>query len=205
MRAPRAAFILVLAILSGCASHRAYNDVFSEQTAIAGTAHTFTASAADTLRAVVGTFVQRGFSIDQTDGQMGLIKATRNLQDPKDAKLSYLLTATASIWPAANGAGTVVRLSANEQQVTHSSKHNWVSLIGPIMMPMPGRTYQTAVTKEGTVTDTGFYRDFFAAVQQTLAGETTAAVASATQPEPKPTASGPPTAAPNLPVPREAN
>jgi hypothetical protein len=195
MKSVTTVLVLSLACIAGCASQRAYNEVFSEQTAIAGNTHSFAAAPADTLRAVVGTLVQRGFSIEQTDQQMGLVKATRNLQDPKDAKLSYLLTATASVWAAANGGGTVVRLSASEQQVTHSSKHNWVPIIGPLMIPMPGRTYQTTVTKEGTITDGGFYQDFFAAVQQTLAYETNPVTPTRSGPAPSVAATPAPSAA----------
>jgi hypothetical protein len=185
MRALAAVFIITLACLAGCSSRKAYNQVFSEQTTISGNARTFAAPPEETLRAVIGTLVQRGFNIDQTDRQIGLIKATRNLQDPNNSKLSYLLTATASVWASSNGAGSVVRLSANEQQFMHSSKHNWVPILGPLIIPMPGKTYQTTVTKEGTITDASFYNDFFAAVQQTLATEAipAPAIASAVKPQ----------------------
>jgi hypothetical protein len=163
--------VLTLAALAGCSSQKAYNQVFSERTALAGNTHTFAAPPATALRAVLGTLVERGFSIEQTDSQMGLIRASRNLQDPNNAKLSYLLAATASVWASADGVSSVVRLSASEQQIMHSSKHNWVPLLGPLIIPMPGKTYQTTVTKEGTITDSEFYGDFFAAVQQTLAAE----------------------------------
>jgi hypothetical protein len=184
--------IVTLAVTAGCASQKAYNQVFSERTAIVGNSHSFAAAPDDVLRAVIGTLVQRGFSIEQTDLKMGLIKATRNLQDPNHAKVSYLLSATASVWAPADGSGSVARLAASEQQVMHSSKHNWVPILGPLIIPMPGKTYQTTVTKEGTITDSEFYADFFAAVQQTLAGETvrsalTAAAAAGT-PEQKPQA-----------------
>jgi Uncharacterized protein conserved in bacteria (DUF2242) len=114
------------------------------------------------------TLLQEGFIIEQSDPASGLIKAARDLADEKNKKLSYNVTTTVDISAAPSGQSAIVTMAANQQTVTHDSSHNWLPLLGPIMLPMPGKKYTTIVTGEGTITERSFYSDFFAPVDRNL-------------------------------------
>jgi hypothetical protein len=157
------------ACLAGCASSRGYETAFSEKQAIAGNSHTFQAARDPTFRAVTGTLVQKGFNIDHTDEAMGIIKATRNYEDPKDAETNYHITATAYVSASADG-GTIVTLSASQQTVLYRHGHSWTLLPLLPIIPIPtGRKFETVTTGEGGITAGSFYTEFFAAVEHTLA------------------------------------
>jgi hypothetical protein len=173
-------FLLIGAMgLAGCATPKGYDNAFSDKSALNGNAHSFSAAPEQTFRAATGTLVQRGFTIEQTDGAMGLIRATRNLQDQKDKKLSYNIIATAYVTSAPAGRGSVVTVSASQQTVLHRQTHHWTGIIGPIAIPT-SKEYQTVVTAEGSIGDAGFYKDFFAAMEQNLLTSSDAATIQAT-------------------------
>jgi hypothetical protein len=153
---------------TGCADHRGYEKAFSGSQAASGNRHQFDAPPDQTFQAVKFTLVQEGFLIDQVDPVGGLIKAVRDLADEKDKKISYKVDTTVAVSGALSGRGTLVTMAASQQTVTHDSSHNWIPLLGPLMIPMPGKKYSTTVTGEGTITDKGFYGEFFAAVDQSL-------------------------------------
>lgn len=157
-------------VLAACAGSRGVDRAFTDkQSAVQGNSRSFTASPEVTLRVVTGTLVQKGFAIDQTDAAMGLVKATRNLTDPKDKNTNYHIMATAYVSAAPDGRGSVVSLAANQQTVLYRQGHNWTMLPLLPIIPIPtGKKYETVVTGEGSILQSDFYGEFFAAVEQGL-------------------------------------
>lgn len=181
------------AVLAGCATPSGYNTAFSEKGALPSNSHHFDAPMEQTFRAAASALVQRGFNIDQADPGLGLIKASRNLDDPKDQNVSYLVTSTAYITSSPQSPGSLVTVSAAQQTVMHHSSHNWASL-GPIPLPIPtGTNYQTVVTGEGGVKDPNFYTAFFALIDQNLGNSSSDALAASAFKVDAPPAVPPPT------------
>jgi hypothetical protein len=176
MRVPLILTVLAAIGLVACSAPKGYDAAFSDKTAVAGNSHAYAAAPEQVFRSVAAVFVQRGFAIEQTDSTLWMIKATRDLQDPNNKKVSYNVMVTAFV-AAAAARGSTVSLSASQQTVLHNKSHNWVPILGPLMIPTSS-SYQTVVAKEGGITETNFYSDFFAAVEQNLA--TTTAVPIAT-------------------------
>ena len=115
--------------LSACAGSRGVDKAFTNsKSAVQGNSHTFPAAPETTLRVVTGTLVQKGFAIEQVDSGMGLIKASRNLTDPKDPNTNYHISATAYVTAASGGAGSVVSLAASQQTVLYRKGHTWTML-----------------------------------------------------------------------------
>jgi|SRR5579859_5510131 len=179
-----------LASSAGCGTSRGYEGAFADTAKIQGNSHTYQVSRDQTFRAVAGTLVEQGFNIDQTDGAMGLIKATRNFADPKKPDTNYHITATAYV-SESGGAGSIVTLSASQQTVLYRKMHSW-SMLPIVPIPIPtGRKFETVTTGEGGIVSSGFYGDFFAAVDRALARAGTpgaSRVASDSAPQPAGTA-----------------
>jgi hypothetical protein len=169
----------MLGSLTACTTSSRYEGAFAKATSIQGNSHTFQATPDQTLRAVTGTLVAKGFNIDQTDGAMGLIKATRNYSDPKAPDTNYHITATAYVSESPADQGSVVTLSASQQTVLYRKMHSW-SMLPIVPIPIPtGRKFETVTTGEGAIVSSGFYADFFAAVDEALARTNTAGAARA--------------------------
>ncbi|HYM42809.1 MAG TPA: hypothetical protein VET46_08620 [Steroidobacteraceae bacterium] len=166
----RLALTAAAACLAACAGSRGAEKAFTDnQSAVRGNTHTFHATREVTLRVVTGTLVQKGFAIEQVDGEMGLIKASRNLTDPKNPDTNYHISATAYVSAESGGTGSVVSLAASQQTVLYRKGHTWTMLPLLPIIPIPtGRKYETVVTGEGSILDGGFYGDFFAAVERGL-------------------------------------
>jgi hypothetical protein len=179
------------ACLAGCAETHGYNGAFADKAAISGNMHRFAADTAQTFRAVAGTLVQRGFTIEQTDGNMGLIKASRNLADPKNPKIAYHISATAYIMAAPDSSGSTVVLSASQQTVLYRETHHWTGIIGPLAIPTR-KEYQSFVTGEGSITDRSFYTDFFSALEGGLLASGAGAVLTSVADKPAAAAPAPP-------------
>jgi hypothetical protein len=163
-----------LAGLAGCTGPRGVDKALSDEKAktpvAQGNSRSFDAPVELALRVVAGTFVQKGFAIEQADSTMGFIKASRNMPDPKDKNTNYHITATAYVNGQHSGRESLVTLTASEQTVLHRSGHSWATIPLPIPIPIPtGRTYETVVTGEEDIKGKDFYNDFFAALQQGLA------------------------------------
>jgi hypothetical protein len=157
--------------LSGCAAPTGYEKAFSATTALSGNSRSFAAPTDDVFRAVKITLLQRGFTIEQADLQSGVIRALRSLEDPKDPKLAYLVTATVDISRSPGGDATMVTASANEQTVLHKDSNKYYHLLGLVPIPT-GKDYQTIVRKEGTIGNPQLYKDFFDAVAKNLQNPT---------------------------------
>lgn len=153
--------------LSGCAAQTGYTSAFANSTALAGNSRRFSATPDQTFKTVKITLVQQGFTIEQTDAANGLIKGVRALEDPKNKKISYLITTSIDVTGAPSGDATVVTASASQQTVLHKDSEKYFHLLGLVPIPT-GKDYQTIVRKEGNITDAGFYKDLFAAIQSNL-------------------------------------
>jgi hypothetical protein len=153
--------------ISGCASKSGYNSAFAGSTALVGNSHRYDANPDQTFKTVKITLVQQGFTIEQADAINGLIKGARALQDPKDKKISYLVTASIDVTGVPSGDATVVTASASQQTVLHKDSEKYFHLLGLVPIPT-GKDYQTIVRKEGNITDAMFYKDLFAAITNNL-------------------------------------
>jgi hypothetical protein len=162
-----AAVFVAGAGLSGCAAQTGYNSAFANSTALAGNSRRFGASPDQTFKTVKITLVQQGFTIEQTDAANGLIKGVRALEDPKNKKISYLITTSVDVTGAPSGEATVVTASASQQTVLHKESEKYFHLLGLVPIPT-GKNYQTIVRKEGNITDASFYKDLFAAIESNL-------------------------------------
>ena len=159
--------VLAAGTLSGCAAQTGYTSAFANSTALAGNSRRFSATPDQTFKTVKITLVQQGFTIEQTDAANGLIKGVRALEDPKNKKISYLITTSIDVTGAPSGDATVVTASASQQTVLHKDSEKYFHLLGLVPIPT-GKDYQTIVRKEGNITDAGFYKDLFAAIQSNL-------------------------------------
>ncbi len=153
--------------LSGCASQTGYNSAFANSTALTGNSRRFSATPDQTFKTVKIALVQQGFTIEQTDVSNGLIKGMRALEDPKNNKVSYLITTSVDVTGAPSGDATVVTASASQQTVLHKDSEKYFHLLGLVPIPT-GKDYQTIVRKEGNITDASFYKDLFAAIERNL-------------------------------------
>ena len=172
----RLAVVTSVACLAACAGSRGVDKAFTDQkSAVQGNSHSVHAPPDVALRAVTGTLVQKGFSIEQVDAAMGLIRASRNLSDTKDPDTNYHVSATAYVSGASDGDRSVISLAASQQTVLYRKKHNWTMLPLLPIIPIPtGRKYETVVTGEGSILRGNFYAEFFAAVDQNLAASSEA-------------------------------
>lgn len=159
---------VAVAALAGCAGQVGYQKAFSAQTAPVGNKHTFAQPPPQVFGTVKRTLVQQGFSIEQSDLANGLLKATRNLQDPSDKDVSYNVNVSVDVTADSAAEASIVTLAASQQTILHREWHTWWHLLWIIPLFPTGTEYQTVVTKEGNVTDQGFYQDFFTAIEKEL-------------------------------------
>ena len=162
--------VLATTCLAACASGRGVEKAMSDShSEVKGNSHAFHAAPDVTLSVVTGTFVQKGFTIDHSDAGMRLVKASRDLADPKDPNTDYHITATAFV--TVDPAGSRVNLAATQQTVLHRKGHSW-TMVPLLILPLPiptGKKYETVTTSEGSILSGTFYAEFFNAVEQGLA------------------------------------
>jgi hypothetical protein len=110
--------------------------------------------------ATVGALVKAGYIVDSVDHSLGLVTATRRILDSKDTRYSNNIVASAYVAAERGSDGTRVQLSANEQRILHRKSSKMFSK--PIYEP-------AVVEHDGSVTDAGYYRGLFAAIEADLA------------------------------------
>jgi len=159
-KAAVAAVILLLA--PGCSTPDKHASAFSARTALTGNTATVDLTVEQGFRVAKQILIHQGFTIGRTELNTGLIRAFRRFQDPAVPEQSNHVTVCAYLYPS-GAAGLAVNLSASEQTVLHQSRRTWWHLLGIIPLFPDGKDYQTAVIREGNVTDPGFYADFFTA------------------------------------------
>ncbi|PTU33062.1 hypothetical protein [Stenotrophobium rhamnosiphilum] len=171
------ALAVAIALAGGCATNDGYHKAFAAESAIKGNHQTFAAPLDQTFRAVKITLIRQGFTMESADPSSGLIKATRNFQDPVEKDVSYNIVATADV--NAEDENSIVTIAASQQTILHREWHTWWKLLWIIPIFPTGTEYQTVVTKEGNVTDAAFYKDFFASVSTAVDASIAAAKAKA--------------------------
>ena len=154
--------------LYGCAANEGYRQAFSDQARIAGNSHPVSTDPATTLRDTKGVLVHQGFTVENFDLNAGMIKAVRDFQDADDPTVSYNIAATVDV-TGDGGSGSTVTLAASQQTILHRQWHDWWHLLWIIPLFPTGTEYQTVVTREGNVTDTRFYSDFFGGLDKVSA------------------------------------
>lgn len=132
----------------------------------AGTAQMFPVGIDRAMTATVQAIVQSGYVIDSIDHSLGLLRASRSLADPKDARYSNNFTLTAYVMADSAGSSRV-QLSANQQRVLHRKSDR--------VFGKP--TYQPAVVEhDSSIRDNAFYGGLFHAIELDLSGPGSAAL-----------------------------
>jgi hypothetical protein len=152
--------LLVAVMVSGCATPAGHHTAFSDQTGLIGNSKVLDVSASQAAKAARQVLIRQGFTIDSVDLNAGLIKATRNFQDPEKPEQSYNINASVFILENTPESCTVVA-SASQQTILHREWKTWWHLLWIIPIFPTGTEYQTVVTQEGNVTNPTVYADFF--------------------------------------------
>jgi len=180
LRSRLAAFlpVLCLALAAGCSSQpRAFESAFSERQQVKGNADSVAASLDETWAASMEVLSQQGFLVQQADTASRVILATRELHDADDDELTYTVSATLTLQPAAERL-TRVMLAASQTTEMHTQEHTWWHLLWMIPLFPTGTSYTTVVVDRDTVQSAQFYGDFFDAVKASCAARPTAQVTS---------------------------
>lgn len=176
-----ACVVLAPTLLLGCAEATGgYRKAFSGEAA-PGERAMIWAPRPKVWDAVQKTLVKQGFLVQQADPSTGLIKATRDMEDPKNPLVSYVVNAVVTISPGQSADATEVRMAANQQTVLHRKWHDWWHLLWIVPVIPTGTEYQTVVTHEGDVKAPSFYGDFFDALRERV-GTKSNALANGTNP-----------------------
>jgi hypothetical protein len=147
-------------VVSGCSTPAGHQLAFSDKTALIKNNIQLELSASQALRVVKQALIHQGFTIDSVDVNAGLVKATRNFQDPEMPEQSY--NVTTSIFFYETGPETTnLTVAASQQTILHRQWKTWWHLFWLIPIFPTGTEYQTVVTNEGNITDQPFYADFF--------------------------------------------
>jgi len=168
--------LLSCMMMSGCASSDSYNQAFTNKNVPAGNGHTVNANESRTFKAARIKLVQQGFAIQSMDPTMGVIKATRSIQDNKNKDLTYSISANVDIIPSDPNT-SIVRMSANQQSIMHHVYRDYWKLLFILPLFPTGIHYENAVISEGEVTDPKFYKSFFDGLDSQIAAEPVAVAA----------------------------
>jgi hypothetical protein len=160
---------LGLLLAAGCSSApRTWEGAFSEKQQMKGNSESIAAPMDQAWSASMAVLAQQGFLVQQADATNHVILATREIHDAKDDELTYTISATLTLAPAADRV-TRVMLAANQTTEMHTQEHTWWHLLWMIPLFPTGTSYTTVVTDRDTVQSPQFYGDFFAAVKASCA------------------------------------
>jgi hypothetical protein len=176
IRSRMAAFVqvLCLALAAGCNSEpRAFESAFSERQQVKGNADTVAASLDETWAAAMEVLSQQGFLVQQADTASRVILATREIHDAEDEELTYTVSVTLTLQPAAERL-TRVMLAASQTTEIHRQERTWWHLLWMIPLFPTGTSYTAVVVDRDTVQSPQFYGDFFDAVKASCAARSTA-------------------------------
>lgn len=147
----------------------------------------FTAPSERTVGAVTEALLQRGFTIDDSNAALGIVRGTRSTPDSKDKNATDVVHATASVRAVPVTGHSVVTIAASQQTVVHQTSHQWTQIV---VIPIPTATnYKNVVKNDVSITEPQFYLDLFAAIERNLRSSTAASVPGGQTP------AGPPLAA----------
>lgn len=165
-----AATILSCILISGCSTTDSYTQAFTNKNVPAGNGHIVNANEARTFKAARIKLVQQGFAIQSLDPAMGVIKASRSIQDYNNKDVTYNIAATVDIIGSDTNSSTV-RLAATQQSIMHHVYRDYWKLLFIIPLFPTGIHYENVVIKEGEVTDPKFYKSFFDGLDSELASQ----------------------------------
>ena len=153
--------LLSLFALGGCATAPAeYNKVFDAEHSLKQNQMEYSQTQDSMLKLVTETLIMQGFSIENTDAKMGIIKSSRVIPDKNDKEITYLIQMTSNV-NEIPGRITSVTLAAHEQSTLRHESTTWWHLLWILPIIPTGHEYQTVLLNEGSIADPGFYADFF--------------------------------------------
>jgi hypothetical protein len=153
--------LVALLTLNGCAGNQqGYQKAFDSQSSLTKNQLTFSQSSDSLFKMVKQTFIQQGFIIENADQKSGIVKAVRNMEDKNDPEISYTIHVSTDITEVAS-TETNISLAASQQTILHRTTTTWWHLLWILPIIPTGTEYQTLVVKEGNITESGFYTDFF--------------------------------------------
>lgn len=162
--------ILSLALM-GCSATPSYEDAFSNQHQVQGSAESLPASIDTAWGTVLEVLAQQGFLVQQADAKSHIILANREIRDAKDQDMSYTVSATLTFVPQAEQI-TRVLVAANQTTEMHKKEYRWWKLLWLIPLFPTGSDYTTVVVNRDTVRSPQFYRDFFNAAKRSCEEKT---------------------------------
>lgn len=163
-----AALMLSTALLTGCTTTDSYNQAFTHKSAPAGNGHKVDADQNRAFRAARAVLVQQGFAIQSMDSNLGVIKASRGVQDLRNKDMTYNIVTTVDITNV-DANNSIVSLAANQQSILHTVSHDWWHLLFIIPLFPIGTHYENVVVNEGEVIDPTFYKGFFDGLDRNIA------------------------------------
>ncbi|KAA0894225.1 hypothetical protein [Oryzomonas rubra] len=175
--------VLLLLALGGCATAPAeYNKVFDAEHSLKQNQAEFSQPADIMLKLVTQTLILQGFTVENTDAKAGIIKASRVIPDKNNNEITYQIQLTSNLTELP-GRSTNVTLAAHQQSILRHESTIWWHLLWIFPVIPIGHEYQTAVLNEGSISDPGFYADFFATLKTVEAKYAAAAKAAAEKAE----------------------
>jgi len=160
-------FLVMVFVVSGCASTPSYEGSFSENKRVQGSTETIPSSMETTWGAALEVFAQQGFLVQQADKESRTILANRHLRDEKDEETSYMLSTTLTLVPVSDQATRAI-LAANQSTELYKKQYRWWKLLWIIPLFPIGSEHTTTVTNRDTIRSPQFYHDFFVAMKKSV-------------------------------------
>lgn len=157
---------LALAFATGCAKDPHYSKAFQQETRIQGSMQTVSATAENTLAACTEAFVKTGFLVEEASETKKTIRAKRQMPDPENPEITYVIIATATAVPKNNE--TSLCLVANQQTLVREVDTRWWKLLWIIPLFPVETVYETHIAAEGEIIDATFYESFFKTVSELM-------------------------------------
>ncbi|HEX4376506.1 MAG TPA: caspase family protein, partial [Steroidobacteraceae bacterium] len=126
-------------------------------------------------RTLIEALVARGYIVESLDPELGTISLLRRTQGPGDKHNAVESVLMASVTTSETGVGSQLQLSADDLQVLHrdpAAHPGFRGMTGSYDM-QPQYGYETVKLHDGAVTDDGFYRELFTAIDASLHGSLT--------------------------------
>ena len=158
-------FPVLCLMATACSSQPSYEDAFSSQHQVQGSAESLPAPIDIAWASTLEVLAQQGFLVQQADSKSHIILANRELRDAKDQDMSYTVSATLTFVPMADQI-TRVLVAANQTTEMHKKEYRWWKLLWLIPLFPTGSDYTTVVVNRDTVRSPQFYRDFFTAAKR---------------------------------------
>lgn len=182
-----AASLLSFTLLTGCSTTDSYTQAFTHTKAPAGNGHRVEADLNRSFKAARAILVQQGFAIQSMDANLGVIKASRGVQDLRNKDMTYNIVTTIDI-TSVDKNNSIISIAANQQSILHTVSHDWWHLLFIFPIFPTGTHYENVVVSEGEVIDPAFYKGFFDGLNRNLELMPPAPAVVAVAPAPVPVA-----------------